>query len=121
MTQETEVVAILAALNAALPAAVRAYDVDEVPAVRPAAYVELHYSRRFVADRLGSGEVTIPGGRLLTRYVSKYVSNCREIRRVVTATLEDKAIGATGPFVFEADEVIGPDDGWFSGADSWTF
>ena len=121
MTQETDAVAILAALNAALPAAARAYDIDDVPGTLPASYVVLYLSRRWIPEKLGSGEATVICGRLQTRYVSKTVSNVRELRRIVTNTLEDKAIGTAGPFSFETEDEIGPDDGWFSGADTFTF
>lgn len=121
MTQETDAVAIIAALNAALPAAARAYDLDALPAVRPAAYVEVDLSRRYIPDRLASGEATVVCGRLITGYIAKTVSNARELRRIVTATLEDKAIGSVGPFTFEADDSIGEAGDWFVGSDSWTF
>ena len=125
MSAETEAVAVIAALEAALPDTAHAYDYDEVPATLPAMYVVVDFSRRFVPDRLSSGEATVVCGRLVTRYVAKTVSNARELRRIVSAALEDKAVTVgssyVGPFTFEADESIGPDDGWYSGSDSWAF
>jgi hypothetical protein len=124
VSQQAEVDAIKAALNTALPAGQsQAYEYDETPAT--ASYVRLDLSRRFIPDRLGSGEATVVCGRLVTRYVGESVANVRELRRLVTATLEDKAIPAgssyVGPFTFEVEQPISPQSGTFSGADTWKF
>lgn len=78
--------------------------------------------RRYVADRLGSGEVTILGGRMLTRYVAKTEANANVMRTRTRTALEDKILsGDVGPFVFESADVVQPDDGWFVATDLWTY
>lgn len=85
-------------------------------------YIIVAAYRRHVADQLASGEVTIPGGRLLTRYVGKTEANVNVMRTRTRAALEDKILsGDVGPFVFETADVVQPDDGWFVATDLWTY
>lgn len=117
--------ALLTAINATL-APRKAWDDDKVPAdADKLGYVTINLSRRYVDDRLVSGEVTMTGWRLVTRYVSKSVPNARLMRAKVATALEEALVPFAGdyfgPVDFESAEPIGPDDGWFSGADTWTF
>lgn len=130
MTEKEQATAILEALNSALSPAV-AYEYDKVPGSygnngsRPAKYVLVDISRRYVEKRLSSGEVSVSGGRLGVRYVAKSTNDARNMRTLATAALEDKILvaagGEVGPFVFESAEAIVPDDGYQSGADVFTF
>lgn len=89
-------------------------------------HIVIFVSRRYVADRLSSGEVTIPGGRVATRYVCLTEANLDVYRDRVKAALEDQILaGGVGPFTFEsADQVsLEPSGGvdWFISADTFTY
>lgn len=119
MTAESDTAAIKAALNAALPSGqAQAYEYDETPVT--ASYVRVDLTRRYTGRFQASGEESLPGGRLVTHYVGKSVSNVRELVRLTTATLEDKAIGTVGPFRFEAEDPIEANAGFFEAFTFWT-
>ena len=119
MTADADTIAIKAALNAALPTGqAQAYEYDETPVT--ASYVRVDLTRRHTGRYLASGEEAVGGGRLVTHYVGQSVSNVRELRRLVTVTLEDKAIGTVGPFVFEAEDPIEANAGFFESFTFWT-
>lgn len=119
MTTDADVTAIKAALNSALPSGqAQAYEYDEAPAT--ASYVRIDLTRRYTGQFLSSGEETFAGARLVTHYVGQTVTNVRELRRITTATLEDKAIGTTGPFTFEAEDPIEANAGFFEAFTFWS-
>ncbi|MCW2496402.1 hypothetical protein [Jatrophihabitans sp.] len=119
MSQETDLTAIKAALNAALPSGqAQAYEYDQTPATT--SYVRVDLTRRYTGRFLASGEEAVGGGRLVTHYVGKTVSNVRELRRITTSVLEDKVIGTAGPFVFEAEDPIDDNAGFFEAFTFWT-
>lgn len=130
MTEQEQATAILAAINAAIAPNV-AYEYGKVPGTNgntgtePASYMVVALSRRYVPERRASGEVTVRGGRLSTRYIAKSVVNAREMRRRTTEVLEDKALtttaGDVGPFVFESADPFQPDEGYEVATDLWTF
>lgn len=114
--------AIIAAINAKFTTP-RAYDMSD-PAVKALStdHVLVTTSRRYVEGRRDSGEVTMPGGRVMTRYVAKTVGNLYAMRDRTTEALEDRILpGGFGPFVFESSDDPAPDDGWLSAADVWTY
>lgn len=128
--QEPIAAAILAELNAALPTGVDAYDIDGVPgtadngwADRPATLVTIRLYRRYTDTRRFGGDYTLPGFFLDTAYRGQYVQHCRELRRVVSATLENQFVGTYGPFVFndETQPIDDDADFGFSGTDTWIF
>jgi hypothetical protein len=127
-TPDDQVTAILAAVNAqlpALPADRRAYDADDVPTDLPMAYVAVSVSRRYIDGFRGGGGHGMRGGRVVLRYVARSVSDARELQRRARLALEDVTLAATGglvgPFRFESEESIGSDEGWYSGADAFTY
>ena len=124
MSQGDESAAIIAAINASFTTP-RAFDFDTARTLTAESYVIVSVSRRYVPERRASGDVTVPGGRLMTRYVAKKVANVYALRATVTALLENKMLPLggdfIGPFSFEADETVGPDDGYYSAADFWTY
>lgn len=124
MSVESDLAAIKAALNAALPSGqAQAYEYDEPRAGDPpltASYVRVDLTRRYTGRFLASGEEAFTGSRLVTHYVGQSVSNVRELRRVTTATLEDKAVGNVGPFVFEAEDPIEANAGFFESFTFWS-
>lgn len=126
MSEELTATAVIAALNA-LNA--HAYDLDDdaidTKQAPPAYYTEVTVSRRFGGVFRDGGET--PDStlyRATTRSVAKTLSNAREMRRRA-AGLEGITVTVGGvvssPIMFETEEIIGPDDGWFSGLTSWTF
>lgn len=85
-------------------------------------YIIVAAYRRYVDDQLASGEVTISGGRLMTRYVGLTEANVNVMRSRTRTALEDKILtGDVGPFVFESGDVATPDDGWIVATDFWTY
>lgn len=100
------------------------YDYDDLPAKRPDWYTEVTVTRRFGGEQRGSGERDGRFYRATTRQVAKTVSNARNLR-TKSAALEDSTLTVgsetTTPIEFETAEVIGPDDGWYSGLETWTF
>jgi len=130
MTENEQAAAILAAINAAIAPAV-AYEYGKVPGTNgnagsePTKYVLVAISRRYVPERRASGEVTVPGGRLSTRYIAKSVADGRTMRQRTTDVLEDKilttAAGEVGPFVFESGDPFQPDETFQVATDLWTF
>ena len=130
MTENEQAAAILAAINAAITPAV-AYEYGKVPGTNgntgtePTSYMVVAISRRYVPERRASGEVTVPGGRLSTRYIAKSVVNGREMRRRTAAVIEDKILTATGgdvgPFVFESGDPFQPDETYQVATDLFTF
>ena len=130
MTESEQAAAILAAINAAIAPAV-AYEYGKVPGAdgnagpEPFKYVVMDLSRRFVDSFRGSGEASVTGGRLGTRYIAKSLTDAREMRRRVTAALEDKVLtstaGEVGPFRFETSDPFVPNQGYQVAEDLWTF
>ena len=130
MTENEQAVAILAVLNAAIAPAV-AYEPGKVPGTNgnagtePAKYVLVSLSRRYVDSRRAGGDVMLPGGRLGTRYIAKSVADGRNMRRLVTAVLENQVIttdaGEVGPFTFETSDPFQSDESYQVATDTWTF
>lgn len=117
--------AALAVLNAALTPKV-AYDFDDIPATRPADYVEVSLHRRFGGESRASGQKWVTGYRLAVRSVSQAsVSDARLMRLKAKTALESKFLTVSGetstPIQFESEDPIGPDDGWYSGLTLYTF
>ena len=121
MTEQDVASAVLAAINAQF-SAVRAYELTD-PAVKALTtdHILIVTARRYVDGRLSSGEVSLPGGRVVTRYVAKTAGNVRTLRAKTAAALEDKILaGGVGPFVFESEDAPDYDDGWLVATDTWT-
>jgi hypothetical protein len=127
--------AILAAIQAKLPAGTTAYEADMVPGATggpsaeslPARYVTIELSRSWHSDRRGDADM-IPAWALTTHYrapVKSGEGSVSALRKAVTAALENQPYdlpnGDTlGPFSFEIDGGIRfVADGW-SGFDTWT-
>lgn len=122
---ETQAAAVLTALNTQLPGSLVAYDIDDLPAVRPADYIEVTVSRRFGGEQRNSGHKTTSGYRVTTRAVGETVTNARTLHGHARTALEFKMLTVSGehtsPIQFESEEPVGPDDGAFSGLLSWTY
>jgi hypothetical protein len=117
----SETTAICGAINAQFSTTSPAVAPDKAAALTTD-HVIVFVSRRYVPDQLLSGEVTAPGGRVVTRYVSKSVANLSNTRDKTRAALEDKFAGSLGPFEFETEDPITDEaDGWYVAADSWVY
>lgn len=123
MTEQQEATAVLAALNTALAPKV-AYELDAVPATRPANYVEVTVSRRFGGEERAARKGST-GWRITTRAVSRYVSDARLMHEKSRTALEYVRLSVGGksstPVQFETEVPVQEDDGWFSGLISWTY
>lgn len=118
--------AVLAALNAALPASTVAYDIDDVPTPRPSRYVEVTVSRRAGGNLRSAGSTSTAGWRVTTRTVDQFsVSNARKSAATVRGALEFARLVVGGkqssPVQFETSDPIESDEGWFSGLTAWTY
>lgn len=102
------------------------YDFDDLAKIspRPDNYTEVTVTRRYGGEQRASGERDGRLYRATARQVSKTVSNARNLR-TKSAGLEGVMLtvgsATTTPVEFETADPIGPDDGWFSGLESWTF
>lgn len=126
MTDSANMSAILAAINAALPATVRAYDIDKVPATRPGEYVEVQLSRMTGGEVWQSGRTMTLGYRVTCRAVSSTsTGNVRTSLEKCDLALRGRFLDVGGqrttPIRPDADDAPGPDDGWFSGLRSYTY
>lgn len=126
MTANANVTAILTALNAALPAGVDAYEVDEVPKTRPTEYVDVAIGRRFGGNRRSSSQSWLTGYRVTVRAVSETApANVRASLETCRAALEYARLVVGGetstPVQFETEDPADLDDGWYSGVQAFTY
>ena len=89
-------------------------------------YINVFTARRFTPERLASGEVTIPGGRVVVRCVCRDEENLDVFRARVVAALEDHILADDlGPFVFESEDFADPDSeiatDWYASESTWTY
>lgn len=89
-------------------------------------YINVFVARRFVPERRSSGEVTMPGNRAIIRCVCKTEANLDVFRARVASALEDQILtGDFGPFTFEVETFIDPDNvnstDWYLSESTWTF
>lgn len=118
--------AFLAAVNASLPASVRAYSPDAVPEPLPQDYVEVTVSRRAGVANRANGRTLLGGWRATTRAVSSVgVYNAQRSEEKVRLGVEFKRLSVGGktstPVQFETSDAVGPDDGAWSGLSAWTY
>lgn len=120
MSDQANVDAVLAALNAAL-APREAFDTGKVPNARPAEYVEVLVVRIAGDAPLNLGATTgVAGYRVRVIGISQQsAANVRKSLETCRAALEFKrlTVGAaeTTPIQFEAAESPEYADGWFEG------
>lgn len=90
-------------------------------------YINVFVARRFVDGRLVSGEVAVPGQRVVVRSVCKTEANLDVFRSRVATALEDQILpGDIGPFVFESEDFVDPElvdasGDWYLAESIWTF
>ena len=124
MSESAIAEAVVTAINAELPARVRAYELDDIPNALPTAYVEVTVYRRFVEDgQRGDGSLSRRGYRILTRLVAKHADDMDTLAERVTAALDfaTLTVGAQETTVdFDTGDSPAPDDGWYSALHSWT-
>lgn len=119
--------AILAALNAGLPAAHKAYRMGDPGIITDAsaAYTEVIISRRHGGIARADSTLDSDLIRVMTRVVAKSADNAGVQQTKVRAALEYTALSIGGvtttPIQFETEDPIAPDDGWYSGATDWTY
>lgn len=115
---------VVDAINALLPAGVRAYSLGDLPNALPTSYVEVSASRRFVADGARSdGSLSRRGYRILTRLVAKRIGNVDTLAERVTEALDFSTLTVSGQpttIDFETGDAPAPDDGWYSAPHYWT-
>lgn len=121
MSTADDTAAILAAINAKFTSR-RAYEFgDPLARTLTTDHILVAHGRRFVPTRRASNEVSLPGGRTVTRYVAKTTGNLAAFRDRVTAALEDQILpGDLGPFAFEGAGNVDDDEGWLVADDTWT-
>lgn len=124
-TEQQIATVALGLMNAALPATVRAYDPDKVPATKPTEYVVLTVVRRAGGSpRVGRRKRT--GWSLYLMAVSQTsVSNARNSLRIAGGALEHVnltvAAATSTPVNFDNGRAVAPDDGWFTGVNVYNF
>lgn len=121
MSLASETTAICGAINAEFSLSDPAVAPDAA-AAQTADHVIVFVSRRYVDDRIASGEVPVRGARVVTRYASKSVANLSNMQAKTRTRLEDRTIDTLGPFTFESESPVDPDpDGWYVADDHWTY
>lgn len=126
MTAQDQAVAVVAAFNGALPTQTRAFDLDEVPTVRPKEYVEVTVSRIFGGVSRVSSNQYLKGYRVTARGVSQIsVSNVRSSLEKCRSAVEFKrlTVGSqqSTPVQFETEDPAAADEGRFSGLLVFTY
>lgn len=125
MTAQENADAILAALNTALAPRV-AYELDKVPATRPAQYVEVTLARRFGGESRQDGFIGTTGYRVIVTAISSAtVSSIRSDLEKCRAALEFQSltVGAlsTTPIQFETEDEADYGNGWFAQYATYTY
>lgn len=124
MATDEEVAAAFIAQLTTLGAIPFDYDNLAAASPKPTNYTEVTVTRRFGGEQRSSGERDGRLYRATARQVAKTVSNARNLR-TKSAGLEGVMLtvgsATTTPLEFESADSIGPDDGWFSGLETWTF
>lgn len=125
-TEQQIATALLAVVNAALPADKKCYELNEVPSPRPADYVEMTLSRTFGGEFRACGGVGVTSYRVTFRGISQTtVKNVRNRLETCRSVLESAQVvvdsDSTTPIRFETEDPVAADDGWFSGLHSYTF
>jgi hypothetical protein len=122
-SEEQHAAAVIAALEAANP-----YEVDDLKELKrlPDFYTEVTLSPRFGGGpRRQTAQEGTQSYRIITRYVATRVASARELRRRTKAALQDVCLTIDGerttPIQFETGDVISADEGYYSGADFWTY
>ncbi len=121
-TEEQQLAAVVAAINARYPAErPRAVDSDTA-AKDPRNKIVVSLYRRFVAPTRRSGIVTVSAGRITTQYAAALKATVSDFRGEVRAALEEQILpGDLGPIAFESSTATEPDGDLFVGSDTWTF
>lgn len=123
-TEQQIAAVVLGLINAALPATTRAYEPDKVPATRPANYVVLTVVRRSGGTPRGGRYVTTGWSFYLMGVAQTSVSNARNSLRLAGDALESKVLTVAGlastPVKFDNGRPVAPDDGWFSGVNTYS-
>jgi hypothetical protein len=123
VSQESDAAQIIAAINAQFSSP-RAFELDDAR-TQSVNKVIVFVSRRYVDGTMLDGSARISGGRVVTRYVGRTVSDVRNMRAKTMAALEDRFLASVGPFAFENEIetlALDPDDGgWFVSADAYTY
>lgn len=101
------------------------YDLDQKPPAEVDRYTEVVVHRRFGGTQRSSGEREGELYRVMLRQVAKRLDNARHLR-VKSAGLVGMALTIGGrvstPLEYEdPGDPIGPDDGWWSGAQTFTY
>lgn len=121
LTEEQQLAAVVAAINARYPERPRAVDSDTA-AKDPRNKIVVSLYRRFVAPTRRSGIVTVSAGRITTQYAAALKATVSDFRREVRAALEEQILpGDLGPIAFESSTATEPDGDLFVGSDIWTF
>lgn len=126
MATESEIMAaVLAAANAALPASVRAYEPSKVPGVRPKEFVTVTIVRRAGGSARSARHATTGWAVYFLGASLTSEANARNSLRLAGAALENKTltVGSESSTVVRFDNArpVSPDDGWFTGASTYTF
>jgi hypothetical protein len=123
VSQQTDATEIIAAINAKFSAPY-AFELDAAKA-QTGNHIIVFVTRRYVDGSMVGGAARIAGGRVVTRYVGRDVSDVRNMRAKTMAALEDRFLATIGPFSFEAEQeslAFDPDDGgWYVTADAWLY
>lgn len=117
--------AVVAAINAGLPASVRAYDHGKVPSPRPNEFAAVSIVRR-AGGSPRAGRYSTDGWAVYVMAASLTSSpNARNALRKASEALENKTLTVGGvsstPVRFDTGRPVAPDDGWHTGVNTYHF
>lgn len=124
-TEAQVIAAVLTAANTALPATVRAYEAGKVPSPRPNEFVVVSIVRRAGGNpRAGRFETTGWSVYVMAASASSE-ANARNSLRLVGTAIESQSLTVAGerttPVRFSNGRPVAPDDGYFSGVNTYDF
>lgn len=119
----------LAAVKALLPAAAKAYTLQEIKdlgATPPVSYNEVTVSQRLGSGPRRSGAPSeVTQWRVLIRSVAQKYGNAQEMRRQAFDALHEAKVTVAGEDFFiehaVSDDPIGEDSGWWSGTSEFAY
>lgn len=125
ITEQQVVTEVLAKINAQLTGDTNAFEPDGVPSPRPAEHVVVTVVRRAGGAPRG-GRYSTTGWSVYVMAASQTAAqNARVSLQEARQGLESVVITVDGvestPIRFDSARVVGPDDGWFSGVNVYTF
>ena len=124
-TEQQVVTEVLALINEQLTGDTNAFEPDEVPSPRPAEHVVVTVARRSGGSPRAGRYATTGWSAYVMAASQTAAQNARASLQESREALEGVVVTVDGeqstPIRFDSARAVGPDDGWFSGVNVYTF